>query len=83
MENEFSENLDGDFNKIVISREQFHNLINLSGIEVTEDAQEDMSDLVSRALIALERKLNFFNYPLSFFTAEVTNVLIIDDTELS
>ena len=39
--------------------------------------------MVSRALISLERKLNYFNYPLSFFTAEVTNVLIVDDTELS
>lgn len=85
MENEFSENFDNldDFNNISITREQFDNLIKLSGIEVTEDAQEDSKDLVSRALIALERKLNFFNYPLSFFTAEVTNVLIIDDTELS
>jgi len=38
---------------------------------------------VSRALIAIERKLNFFNYPLSFFTAENLNVLIVDDMELS
>ena len=70
-------------NEITITREQFDNLLKLSGIEIAADTQEDMQDLTSRALIALERKLNFFNFPLSFFTAEVINVLIIDDTELS
>ncbi|MBQ8475789.1 response regulator [bacterium] len=70
-------------NEITITREQFDNLLKLSGIEIAADTQEDMQELTSRALIALERKLNFFNFPLSFFTAEVINVLIIDDTELS
>ena len=71
-------------NEITITREQFDNLIELSGIELTTDSQgEDAKELVSRALIAIERKFNFFNFPLSFFTAEVINVLIIDDTELS
>ncbi len=66
-----------------ITQEQFDNLLKISDIEIAADTQEDAHDLISRALIALERKLNFFNYPLSFFTAEVTNVLIVDDTELS
>lgn len=70
-------------NEIIMSREQFSNLLELSNIEIAEDTQEQPKELISRALIALERKLNFFNYPLSFFTAEVTNVLIVDDTELS
>jgi len=70
-------------NEIVITKEQFDDLVKLSDIEVATNTQENPQDIVSRALIALERKLNFFNYPLSFFTAEVTNVLIVDDTELS
>ena len=69
--------------EIRITQEQFDNLLKLSDIEIAADTQEDVQDLVSRALISLERKLNYFNYPLSFFTAEVTNVLIVDDTELS
>ncbi len=70
-------------NEIIITREQFDNLLELSEIEIAADTQEDCQELISRALIALERKLNFFNYSLSFFTAETTNVLIVDDTELS
>ncbi len=66
---------------ITLSKEQLFNLIKISGI----DANPDMADesTVSKALIAIERKLNFFNYPLSFFTAENLNVLIVDDMELS
>lgn len=66
---------------IKLSKEQLVNLIKISGI----DANPEMatSETVSKALIALERKLNFFNYPLSFFTAENLNVLIVDDMELS
>lgn len=70
-------------NEITITREQLKELVELSDIEVEADTEENPQELVSRALIALERKLNFFNSPLSFFTAEVTNVLIVDDTELS
>ena len=70
-------------NDINITREQFDNLLKLSGIEIAADTEEDMQELVSRALIALEQKLNFFSFPMSFFTAEVVNVLIVDDTELS
>lgn len=70
-------------NKINITKEQLDTLLRLSGIEITQDTVEDTKALISRALVMLERKLNYFNYPMSFFTAEVTNVLIVDDTELS
>ena len=66
-----------------LTQEQFDNLIKLSNIEIAADTQENPQDLISRAIIGIERKLNYFNTPLSFFTAEVTNVLIVDDTELS
>jgi len=69
--------------QIYITREQFDDLIKLSNIEIASDTQENTKELISRALISIERKLNYFNTPLSFFTAEVTNVLIVDDTELS
>ena len=70
-------------NEVNITREQFDNLLKLSGIEIAEDTEEDVQELTSRALIALEQKLNFFSFPMSFFTAEAINVLIVDDTELS
>lgn len=70
-------------NEIKINLEQFYDLLKLSGIEIAADTEENPQELVSRALINLERRLNFFNYPMSFFTAEVTNVLIVDDTEIS
>ncbi len=70
-------------NEITITREQFDDLIKLSEIELAGDVEDNPQELVSRALIALERKLNYFSFPMSFFTAEVTSVLIVDDTELS
>lgn len=68
-------------NEIKLSQEQYLELVKLSGIDVAPEIAP--TETVSRALIALERKLNFFNYPLSFFTAENINVLIVDDMELS
>ena len=70
-------------NELTITQEQFDDLLKLSEIEVAADTQENPQELVSRALIAIERKLNFFSFPMSLFTAEVTSVLIVDDTELS
>lgn len=70
-------------NEVTITKEQFDNLLKLSGIEIAADTEEDVQELTSRALISIEQKLNFFSFPMSFFTAEVINVLIIDDTELS
>lgn len=69
-------------NEFVITKEQFDNLIKLSEIEAI-GIQETKQELISRALIALERKLNYFSFPLSLFTAETMSVLIVDDTELS
>ena len=66
---------------IKLTHDQYLNLVKLSGVDVSPEIP--VEDTVSRALIALERKLNFFNYPLSFFTAESINVLIVDDMELS
>ena len=69
--------------KYTITKDQLDSLLKISGIEITQDTDDDAESLISRALVTLERKLNYFNYPMSFFTAEVTNVLIVDDTELS
>ena len=66
-----------------LTQEQFDNLLKLSNIEIAVDTQENIEEIISRAIIGIERRLNYFNTPLSFFTAEVTNVLIVDDTELS
>lgn len=66
---------------IILTKEQLFNLIKISGIDANPDNANEAT--VSKALIAIERKLNFFNYPLSFFTAENLNVLIVDDMELS
>ncbi len=66
---------------IVISKEQLENLIKISGIEIPLEAADEST--ISKALIEIERKLNFFSYPVSFFTAESLHVLIVDDMELS
>ncbi len=64
-----------------LSQEQYANLVKLSGIDLNDELEP--SEMLSRAIIAIERKLNHVNYPLSFFTAESINVLIVDDMELS
>ncbi|HIS53321.1 TPA: response regulator, partial [Candidatus Galligastranaerophilus gallistercoris] len=66
---------------IQLTEEQLTNLIKISGIDV--DIDEVTTDTISKALIEIERKLNFFSYPVSFFTAENLHVLIADDMELS
>ncbi len=66
---------------ITLTKEQLANLIKISGIDVPLDAVDE--ETISRALIEIERKLNFFSYPVSFFTAENLHVLIVDDMELS
>ena len=67
--------------EITLTKEQLVNLIKISGIDVPLDAVDE--ETISRALIEIERKLNFFSYPVSFFTAENLHVLIVDDMELS
>lgn len=68
-------------NEIKLSTEQIASLIQLAELEL--DPAYATPDDISKALISIEKKMNFFNYPLSFFTAEVLNVLIVDDMELS
>lgn len=67
--------------EITLTKEQLANLIKISGIDVPLDTVDE--ETISRALIEIERKLNFFSYPVSFFTAENLHVLIVDDMELS
>ena len=67
--------------EITLTKEQLANLIKISGIDIPLDAVDE--ETISRALIEIERKLNFFSYPVSFFTAENLHVLIVDDMELS
>ena len=69
--------------EINITRQQFDNIIKLSGLDYSQDTAESAQETFSRAIIALERRLNYYDYSLSFFIAEATNVLIVDDTELS
>ena len=67
--------------EITLTRQQMENLIKISGLEISVDNATE--ETVSKALIEIERKLNFFSYPVSFFTAENLHVLIVDDMELS
>lgn len=67
--------------KIEITKEQLTNLFRIAEVDVNLDKISDGD--ISRALIAIEKKLNFYNYPLSFFTADNLNVMIVDDMELS
>lgn len=66
---------------IRITREQFDNLIRLSGIDI--DLHNPDDNIVSKALIEIERKLNFFSYPLNFSNTAKLQILIADDMELS
>ena len=68
-------------NKITINKEQITNLFRMADIDANPEVAT--SEDISRALISIEKKLNFYNYPMSFFTAETINVLIVDDMELS
>ena len=45
---------------IILTKEQLFNLIKISGIDANPDTANEAT--VSKALIAIERKLNFFNY---------------------
>ena len=67
--------------KFEITKEQLENLIRLSGLEVNVDNID--SNGISKIIIELERKLNYFSYPVNFMTAESLHVLIADDMELS
>ena len=43
-------------NEVTITKEQFENLLQLSDIEIAANTPEAARELVSRALIAIERK---------------------------
>ena len=66
---------------VEITKEQLETLIKLSGIEANINDAD--SDTISKALIGIERKLNFYNYPVNLLSAESLNILIADDMELS
>lgn len=68
-------------NHIELTKEQLENLVKLSGLEIDIETADE--NTVSKAIIEIERKLNYFNYPVSFVTAENLHVLIADDMELS
>ncbi len=69
-------------NEIRLSIEQISDLIKLSDLEI--DPREATDEDISKALIEIERKLNFFNTPLNFVNdTEAINALIVDDMELS
>lgn len=64
-----------------LSKEQLINLIKISGIDIDPDfaTNED----VTKAIVSLEKKLQFFNFPLNYLSGKNLNVLIVDDLELS
>lgn len=68
-------------NEIKLTTQQVINLIGLSELKV--DPLYATSEDVSKALIEIERKMHFFDYSLSFFDADSTNILVVDDMELS
>jgi len=66
---------------IEITKEQLDNLMKLAGLD--ERVQNADSNTISKALIEIERKLNYFSYPLSFSDVSNLHILIADDMELS
>ncbi len=64
-----------------LTQEQLQKLIELSGIELHYDNID--SQQISKILIMIERKLNFFAAPIALKSADNINVLIVDDLELS
>lgn len=67
-----------------ITGEQLQKIMELAGIESVIEPENIQSVDISKALVAIERKLNFFNTNINF---EANNrsqsVLIVDDLELS
>lgn len=65
-----------------LSKEQINKIFELADKTFEKDINEVTEVDISRALIEIERKLNFFNVDVNF-KAEHKNVLIVDDLELS
>lgn len=67
-----------------LTNEQILKIIELAGLEETFEEGEVTSVDISKALIAIERKLNFFDTNINFnIDIANKNVLIVDDLELS
>jgi len=64
-----------------LTNEQLVNLIQISGIDI--DPENATSDDITRAIVSLEKKLQFFNFPLNYLSEKNLSVLIVDDLELS
>jgi len=65
-----------------LSREQINKIFELADKTYEKNIDEVTEVDISRALIEIERKLNFFNVDVNF-KADHKNILIVDDLELS
>lgn len=65
-----------------LSKEQIHKIMELADKTNTVDVDKVTPLDISKALIEIERKLNFFDVDVTF-NAENKNILIVDDLELS
>lgn len=67
-----------------ITKEQLQKIMELANPENDESIDDVTSVDISRALVSIERKLNFFNTNINFdLNQNNKNVLIVDDLELS
>lgn len=67
-----------------ITREQLRKLLELAGLDKEIDSGDMQSVDISKALVAIERRLNFFNTSVNMEVSNRNqNVLIVDDLELS
>lgn len=64
-----------------ITQEQIKKIIELSGAEVFVENVD--STILSRMLVLIEQKMNFFDIPIELNSQQKFNVLIVDDLELS
>ena len=65
-----------------LSKEQINKIMELADKKADIDADKVTSTDISKALVEIERKLNFFDVDVNF-KAENKNILIVDDLELS
>ena len=64
-----------------ITQDQIKKIIELSGAEIFVENVD--STILSRMLVLIEQKMNFFDIPIELNSQQKFNVLIIDDLELS
>ena len=65
-----------------LTQEQIHKILELANKTTDIDVEKVSTTDISRALVEIERKLNFFDVDVNF-NSENKNVLIVDDLELS